>query len=73
MNFRPGDEGVCVWVEPAEPSMLLISVDVEAASYEDALRHGRVALAEAAGIGSLTGSPVEVVAMTEEGQATWSL
>lgn len=71
-SFRPGDESVCVWVEADEPNTLLISIDAKAASYEDALDQGRDALAEAVGTASLRGRPVDVVAMTEEGQVTWS-
>src|SRR3954453_17443823 len=47
-GFRPDDEGACVWTEPEEPSVLRVSVDVEAASFEEALHLGRAALLEAA-------------------------
>ncbi len=70
--FRPDDESVCVWLEPNDPYVLRISADVEATTYEDALILGRSALDEAAKLVPLAGRPVEVVAMTEEGQSTWS-
>ena len=71
--FRPDDEGVCVWTEPDEPTVLRLSVELEAVSFEDALRLGQGALIEAATTASLPGRPIQVVAMTEEGgQATWS-
>jgi hypothetical protein len=70
--FRPGDEGVCVWTEPDEPNVLRLSVDVEAASYDEALHLGQAALVEAASIASLSGAVSEVVAMTDEGHAVWT-
>lgn len=70
--FRPDVEGVCVWTEPDEPTVLRLSVELEAVSFEDALRLGQAALTEAATTASLPGGPIQVVAMTEEGQATWS-
>ena len=70
--FRPGDEGVCVWAKPDEPTVLRVSVDVEAASFEEALDLGRTALVEAASTASLSGAPSEIVAMTDEGQAVWT-
>lgn len=62
---------MCVWVESDEPSVLRISIDVEADSFERALHLGRAALSEAATVASLSGTASEVVAMTDEGQAVW--
>jgi hypothetical protein len=70
--FRPDDEGACVWTEPDEPNVLRLSVDVDAASFEEALHLGRAALLEAASTASLSGEASEVVAMTDEGQAVWT-
>jgi hypothetical protein len=70
--FRPGDDGVCVWTEPDEPSVLRVSLDTEASSYEEAQYLGQAALAEAASTAALFGAASEVVAMTEEGQAVWT-
>jgi len=71
-SFRPDDEGVCVWIDTESPSVLRVSVDVEAGSYEEALDLGHAALAEAASAASLSGRLTEVVAMTEDGQAVWT-
>jgi hypothetical protein len=71
-TFRPVDEGVCVWTEADEPEVLRLTIDVEAQSFEEALRLGRAELREAASTASLSGHLTEVVAMTDEGQATWT-
>jgi hypothetical protein len=70
--FRPGDESACVWAEPGDPTVLRLSVDVEAASFEQALHLGQAALVEAASAASLPGAASEVVAMTDDGQAVWT-
>ena len=70
--FRPDDEGACVWTEPHEPKVLRLSVDMEAASFEEALHLGRATLVEAANTASLSGVASEVVAITDEGQAVWT-
>jgi hypothetical protein len=69
--FRPGDEDVCVWTEPDEPTLLRVSVDVEAQSYEEAPILGQEALSEAASTALLAGAASELVAITEQGQAVW--
>jgi hypothetical protein len=43
-TFRPVDEGVCVWTEGDEPDVLCLTIDVEAPSFEEALRLGRAEL-----------------------------
>jgi len=70
--FRPGDESACVWTEPDEPTVLRLSVDVEAGSFEHAPRLGQAALVEAASAAPLPGAASEVVAMTDDGQAVWT-
>jgi hypothetical protein len=71
-TFRPDDEGACVWTEVDEPAVLRLTADVEAPSFDEALRLGHVALQEAASTASLAGRPTELVAMTEEGRPAWT-
>jgi cytidine deaminase len=70
--FRPDDGSVCAWVDEKDANVLLVCVDVEAADLEAAVTAGRSALSEAAQLGPLDGRAVQVVAMTEEAQMTWS-
>jgi hypothetical protein len=72
VTFRPDDPKACVWIEPAEPSVLCLSFDVEATDYDDAIAQGLSALIGAAESVGLAGRAVELVAVTEEGQAVWS-
>lgn len=70
-RFRPDDPSVCVWVDPTRPFVLRISVDIEAVDFDTAIRAGRAALDEAVAPAALKGSPVQVVAMTEQAQVGW--
>lgn len=70
--FRPDDSSVCIYVDEKDDHVLVVSFDVEAADFESAVDAGRSAASEAAQLGPLSGQAVEVVAMTEELQMTWS-
>ena len=67
--FRPEDESVCVWINKRAPAVLQISFDVEADDYAAAIQHGLFELRGAASPAGLPGRVIEMVAVTEEGQA----
>ncbi|HEY3631303.1 MAG TPA: hypothetical protein VGL21_10415 [Jatrophihabitantaceae bacterium] len=71
-KFWTSDDSVCVWVDGRRPSVLCVSIDVAANTDDEAIAEGRSALDEAVRTVSLTGDPVEIVAMTDTGMITWS-
>jgi hypothetical protein len=50
--------------------VLRLSIEVEAPSFDEAIRVGRPALLEAVSAASLVGFPTGVVAMTDSGRAS---
>jgi hypothetical protein len=73
-GFRPDDESVCVWIAENRPTVLRISFDIEAGeyAYEDALNSALSELRSIEFADGLTGKPVELVAMTQDGLARWT-
>lgn len=69
--FRPADEGVCAWVPDDRPEALQLSFDVEASDSDDGLRSAMAEVASAAQEAATPGQLVELVVMTDEGQARW--
>jgi hypothetical protein len=70
--FRPNDELACVRVDQKLPGVLRVSFDLDAGDYDDVIIRGLEELRKAATSAGLPGSPVHIVAMTDEGQARWT-
>jgi hypothetical protein len=61
----------CVWVEDAQPDLILASVDVQAPNLDAALEQGREAVMSAAREARLAGSLARLTAMDEDGYLQW--
>ena len=70
--LRPGDDTLCVWLDERDAAVLRTSVDVAADNFDQALALGREVLTDAASVGKIDGHAVDVIAMTENEQATWA-
>ena len=71
--FRPNDDSVCVWVDQKSPEILRASFDLDAVDYDEAISRGLDELRKAATGAGLLGGPVRIIAMTDQGQARWSV
>lgn len=60
-----------VWIERKDAKCLGLYLEVEAASYDEAIELGRVALEETASGAPLPGHAVEISSSTDEGQSVW--
>jgi hypothetical protein len=70
--FRPADDGVCAWADGQSRATLRAEFDVDAVDFEEAISRAVADVQAAARVSDLPGTLVSLIAMTEEGQATWT-
>lgn len=64
--LRPDDEAMCIWVDEADNTRLLVSTDVPASDVETALELGRALSEETLEVFGMNARVDEVLAETEE-------
>ena len=70
-RLRPHDEGLCIWRDDADPTLLRVSIDSPAVDLDGALGLGRDLADETVGLSPSGAAVVEVVAMDDERQLVW--
>jgi hypothetical protein len=70
-RLRPDDEGLCIWRDDADPTLLRVSIDSPAEDLDSALGLGRELADETVGQSPSGAAVEEVVAMDDERQLVW--
>ena len=72
-EWDPLDESFCSSPSDDDPTVLVMSFDLTATSYEEAAEQGQRRVEQFAGNAPLDGTLLSVVAMDEEGSMTFTL
>ena len=70
-RLRPDDEGLCIWRDDADPSLVRVSIDCPADDLAGALDLGRALADETAASSPFDAAVEEVVAMDDVQQLVW--